>query len=83
MALASDRAVADNTRFITSTWLATIALITYDYLLTFSDEVHYIWARGSKPTKIIFAVCRYSTIVTLIMTMSVCDLGLARIESAR
>ncbi|KAJ8074866.1 hypothetical protein PM082_019193 [Marasmius tenuissimus] len=50
--------------------MASAVLFLYDYLLTFSDEIDYIWSsRRLSPTTVSFFFSRYSALATAIMTL--------------
>ncbi|KAF8995946.1 hypothetical protein BDQ17DRAFT_1430072 [Cyathus striatus] len=40
--------------------VATVAIVVYDYLLTFDLEVHFVWKRDWSVIKILFILTRYS-----------------------
>ncbi|KAF8323359.1 hypothetical protein DL93DRAFT_2223286 [Clavulina sp. PMI_390] len=44
-------------------------IFLYDFLLTFADEVHYIW--GSRPSlvKSLFLLCRYSIMIPMVLSI--------------
>lgn len=52
----------------TSQAVITVALVLYDHILTFHDELEYIWEAHKWLNKLIFVVNRYIVEVTLIGT---------------
>ena len=40
-----------------------LSILVYDYLLTFGDEVQYIWRRPISNIKVLYIVLRYSVLV--------------------
>ncbi|KAF8596179.1 hypothetical protein BDV93DRAFT_611045 [Ceratobasidium sp. AG-I] len=55
------------------TSFAGFALLVYDHLLTFSDEVRFIWKRPGNPISIMFLINRYAT--PLILAVDIYDKG--------
>lgn len=58
-----------NLRFEVSWELAGIALLYYDFMITISDEVEYIWKRKFTGATALFCINRYVTL--LVQTLSV------------
>ena len=50
------------------TTVITVVLVLYDHILTFSDEVEYIWGSRGWLNKLIFLVNRYTVEATLVGT---------------
>ena len=50
------------------TTVITVVLVLYDRILTFSDEVEYIWGSRGWLNKLIFLVNRYTVEATLVGT---------------
>ncbi|CAL1698636.1 unnamed protein product [Somion occarium] len=48
-------------------WILSLALVLYDYVLTFGDEVNWMWNGKFLWTRVLFAVSRYWTIVNLVI----------------
>ncbi|KAI0755907.1 hypothetical protein BC629DRAFT_1444391 [Irpex lacteus] len=48
-------------RLTRSIWLMTYALLIYDYILTFPDEVLYMWTQKRTTGKLLFLLTRYWT----------------------
>ncbi|KAI9510084.1 hypothetical protein F5148DRAFT_1339376 [Russula earlei] len=44
-----------------------LAMLVYDYMLTFDDEVRYIWRRPVSSVKILYVILRYGVAVTQIV----------------
>jgi hypothetical protein len=44
------------------TTAVALAILVYDYLLTFSDEVRYIWRRPISNIKVLYVIMRYSVL---------------------
>ncbi|ESK87691.1 hypothetical protein Moror_1872 [Moniliophthora roreri MCA 2997] len=52
------------------TTVASAVLFLYDYILTFSDEIDFLWPRPCRsPTSLSFIISRYSALATAIMTL--------------
>ncbi|KAJ2918793.1 hypothetical protein MD484_g1578, partial [Candolleomyces efflorescens] len=49
---------------------SSITLIYYDYLLTFSDEVEYIWRNPKKLSTAFYFCCRYYLIANLLWMLT-------------
>jgi len=61
---------------------ASIALIYYDYLLTFPAEVRYIWGQRFRLSTLLYIFCRYALVANIVYLMSItghlstdCDVG--------
>ncbi|KAI0365794.1 hypothetical protein BV20DRAFT_1056178 [Pilatotrama ljubarskyi] len=72
----SDSADQENQELITALRLFTIsntceivgvALLAYDHLLTFSDEVHFVWGRKFSGATVVFVLNRYVTLFSKIV----------------
>ena len=48
-----------------------VALLYYDYMLTFLDEVEYIWSQPRKLTTVFYVLCRYALIANPLYLLSV------------
>lgn len=61
-----------STQFIhISIQCASIALLYYDYVLTFSLEVRYIWKQKIGLSTILYIFCRYALIANIIYLLSI------------
>jgi hypothetical protein len=40
-----------------------LAMFVYDYMLTFGDEVHYIWRRPFTHIKMLYLILRYGVLL--------------------
>ncbi|KAG1812426.1 uncharacterized protein BJ212DRAFT_1588956 [Suillus subaureus] len=49
--------------------VASIAVLLFDFIITFDSEVRWTWGRGWGITRIIFVVSRYVPFVGLVMTV--------------
>ncbi|GBE83934.1 hypothetical protein SCP_0509930 [Sparassis crispa] len=47
-------------------YCAVVCLLWYDYLLTFSEEVQYIWKSRLSVSSVLFYVIRYSALLSSI-----------------
>ncbi|KAL4245481.1 hypothetical protein ABKN59_009421 [Abortiporus biennis] len=54
-------------RFGRSMWLFSLVLVVYDYLLTFEDEIEFLWKGRFTFTRALFFTCRYWPVSNLIL----------------
>jgi hypothetical protein len=52
---------------------SSIALIWYDYLLTFPVEVEYIWKRKFKISTLLYIFCRYALVANILFLLGIAD----------
>ncbi|KIJ34971.1 hypothetical protein M422DRAFT_181524, partial [Sphaerobolus stellatus SS14] len=50
---------------------SSLALLYYDYFLTFGQEVRYIWKRKVGVTTLMYICCRYSLVANVIYTLAI------------
>ncbi|TFK35294.1 hypothetical protein BDQ12DRAFT_655661 [Crucibulum laeve] len=61
-------------RFIKlSIQFSSLALIYYDYILTFDDEVRYMWQKKFRRTTLAYIFCRFAMIGNIIYMLAVVD----------
>ncbi|KAI0760625.1 hypothetical protein C8Q74DRAFT_1297735 [Fomes fomentarius] len=53
--------------------ISVLALLAYDHLLTFAEEVHFMWGRTFSGATVVFALNRYTTLIGKII-LPVCTL---------
>lgn len=53
--------------------MAIVALLAYDHLLTFAEEVQFMWGRTFSGATVVFALNRYTTLIGKII-LPVCTL---------
>ncbi|KAJ3018170.1 hypothetical protein NUW54_g405 [Trametes sanguinea] len=51
--------------------LASLALLAYEYLITFTDEVRLIWLRKKTGATFLFLIIRYHAMITLLILQSI------------
>ncbi|TEB22172.1 hypothetical protein FA13DRAFT_1741234 [Coprinellus micaceus] len=69
--LQTERHRVEYERLNMSVQLASITLLYYDYMLTFLDEVEYIWSQPRKLTTLFYVFCRYALIANPLYLLSV------------
>lgn len=61
---------AEHTQFVkNSVQYATVALLSYDYSLTWMREVNYVWRQKFTLSTALYIVCRYSMITNVIYSL--------------
>ncbi|KAJ3831305.1 hypothetical protein F5878DRAFT_549710, partial [Lentinula raphanica] len=55
------------------TW-ASIALLYYDWALTFPDEVEYIWKAGIAFPTVLYVFCRYALLANVMYLLEISNL---------
>ncbi|TFK33129.1 hypothetical protein BDQ12DRAFT_572132, partial [Crucibulum laeve] len=50
---------------------SSIALIYYDYALTFGKEVKYIWRGKFKASTVLYVFCRYAMVANIIYLLAI------------
>ncbi|KAF9459995.1 hypothetical protein BDZ94DRAFT_1311858 [Collybia nuda] len=56
-------------RIVSSFELVALTILFYDFLLTFKNEVHYIWEKKKTPLSILYLANRYFTPVAFIFSI--------------
>jgi len=66
---------AEHTRFVkTSIQYATVALLFYDYSLTWTREVNYVWRKKFTLSTALYMACRYAMISNVIYSLATNDM---------
>ncbi|KAF8991231.1 hypothetical protein BDQ17DRAFT_1255132, partial [Cyathus striatus] len=50
---------------------SSITLLYYDYFLTFSKEVRYIWKVKFRPPTTLYVFCRYAMVANVIYVLAI------------
>ncbi|KAF8981993.1 hypothetical protein BDQ17DRAFT_1193397, partial [Cyathus striatus] len=50
---------------------SSITLLYYDYFLTFSKEVRYIWKAKFRLSTILYVFCRYAMVANVIYVLAI------------
>ncbi|KAI0085107.1 hypothetical protein BDY19DRAFT_997172 [Irpex rosettiformis] len=61
-------------RFTRSMWIISYVLLIYDHMITFSDEVLYMWKAKWTRAKVLFLLTRYWTTISLLPSIIVISL---------
>ncbi|KAF8069929.1 hypothetical protein FPV67DRAFT_992986 [Lyophyllum atratum] len=52
---------------------SSIALLYYDYVLTFSMEVQYIWTKKFRISTVLYFCCRYSLVANVVYLFTIAN----------
>ncbi|KAF8909676.1 hypothetical protein CPB84DRAFT_1434344 [Gymnopilus junonius] len=52
---------------------SSIALLIYDYFLTLTDEIKYIWLKEFKISTVLYIACRYALISNVLFVLALAN----------